>query len=384
MDTSRFAPEPELEQAPIGGDREVKRARARTRDGRLTLARRRGEPMDVDDAPSTGVASAPRRRRSVRRGGVVAVVGVRGALPRRLLRRLEEDERYTKLVLVDGRPPDFVVRRAVFHDVDLVQPLADVRLADVLRAEGADVLVYLARAEMPRARSGRAHEVETFGTMNLLNAAADCVLRRAPLCALVVPSTAMVYGARPSNPAYLGEAAPLRGGGAAGFVRDKVDAERQLDEFRAQFRLRVCVLRPCWVLGPDVSTIASRLLGGSASIAVLGYDPLLQLLHVDDLVDALKQAVDRRRDGSFNLAAPGALPLSVLFRLAGRAPWRVPGPLASAVSDLLWRSSGIGTGIPLDYLRHLWLVDDARARAELGFAPRYSTREVIRSFARRA
>ncbi|HZR82612.1 MAG TPA: NAD-dependent epimerase/dehydratase family protein [Candidatus Binatia bacterium] len=345
----------------------------------------------MDDAsadtgdPRLGTSGATRRRGARRRraGGVVAVTGIRGAIAGRLLRRLEEDDRYEKLVLIDSRPADVPIRRAVFHRVDLAEPLADDRLAHVLRTEGVETVVHLALRDSPRNPAGRWHEIETFGTMNLLNAAADCAARATPLGAIVALSTAMVYGAKASNPAYLPESAPLEGGAEPGFVRDKVDVERQLAEFAAESRIRVCVLRPCWTLG-RAPTIAARLLRQSPAIAVLGFDPVLQLLHVDDLVDALKAAVDRRRKGCFNLAGPGVLPLSALFRAVGRAPVRVPGPIAPLVSDLLWRARGVGLGVSLDYLRHLWLVDSERARAELAFAPRHSTLQVVQEFARLA
>jgi len=48
----------------------------------------------------------------------------------------------------------------------------------------------------------------------------------------------------------------------------------------------------------------------------------------------------------------------------------VESPIAYSSAALLWRLYGVGIGVSLDYLRYLWLVDDERARALLGFAPR--------------
>lgn len=331
-------------------------------------------------------AGGPRRRstspgRRRRAGGVVALTGIHGSLARALLRRLEDDDRFERIVLIDIRAPSMPVRRARFHAIDLTAPLADVRLAEVLRNEAVETIVHLALREAPRPQSGSAHELETVGTMVLLNAAADCVARRTPLGSLVSVTTGMVYGAHPRNPQYLSEEQPLRGEDQHGFVRDKVDVERQLEEFRRQEGLRVCVLRPSWTLGRSDS-IARRLLEAPAALTVLGFDPLLQLLHPDDLAEVLKRVVDKPCDGAFNLAGPGVMPLSAMLRMAGRIGLPLPAPLASSAASLLWRAQGSGLGVSLDYLRYPWLVDDERARARLGFTPRYDVREVVASYVR--
>lgn len=338
----------------------------------------------ADEAAVPSGATATSKRRRVRRrprvGGVVAVTGIHGWLARGLLRRLEEDDRYTRLVLIDVRAPSKPVRRSVFHQVDLTEPLADAVLAHVLRAEQVETVVHLALRESPQPLADGAHELETVGTMFLLNAAADCIGRGTPLRALVSVTSAMVYGASARNPAYLSEDQPLRGAVHGGFVADKVDVDLQLQEFRRQFGLPVCVLRPCWT-ATDRSSIAVRLLRQSPSFSVLGFDPLMQLLHGDDLLDVLKRAVDRPADGSFNVAGRGVLPLSALFKIAGRVPLSLPGPIANATAELLWRSYGVGIGLPLDFVRYVWAVDAESVATTFDVVPRYSTREVAASLA---
>ena len=314
-----------------------------------------------------------------RPGGTIALTGIHGGLARMALRRLEEDDRYEKIVLFDARAPSMPVRGARFHPLDLTAPLADAKLAELMRTEEVETLVHLALREAPKPHIGGAHELETVGTMVVLNAAADCVSRGSPLDYVVSVTTSMVYGAHPRNPNFLTEDEPLRGGDEAGFVRDKVDVERQLEEFRRQEGVRVCVLRPSWTLGAWDS-IGRRLLDAPAVLTVLGFDPLLQLLHQEDLAGVLKRVIDRPADGAFNIAAPGVLPLSAVLRLAGRNAVPLPAPLAYSAASLLWRLYGVGIGVSLDYLRYLWVVDDERARSRLGFAPRYDVRSVVESY----
>ena len=330
---------------------------------------------------SDAATRARRSRRKTRRGCVVAVTGIHGALGGALLARLEDDDRYDRVVLLDAQAPRRVPRRSVFHQVDLTEPLADDLIAAVLRSEQVEVLVHLALREAPIPLTTSAHELETVGTMYVLNAAASCIDRGSPLRALVTVTTAMVYGANARNPAYLCEDQPLRGAAHAGFVADKVDVETQLEDFRKSFHLPVCVLRPCWSVG-SATSIAARLLTLRPCVTVLGFDPLMQLLHHDDLVAVLKQAIDDPRDGAFNVAGAGVLPLSAVLRAAGRMPLALPGPIAHPTTDLLWRSYGFGTGLPLDFVRYMWAVDTERARATFGVAPRHATRDVAELLAR--
>src|SRR5262249_8626994 len=182
---------------------------------------------------------------------------------------------------------------------------------------------------------------------------------------------------------FLTEDMPLRGGVGPGFVRDKIDVERQLAAFRAEVGLSVCVLRPCWTIGADASSGAA-LLGQGRAITVLGFDPPLQLLHIDDLADALKHAVDGTADGAYNVAPRGVLRLSAALRLAGCVPFPLPGPLAYPLAEILWRSYGAGIGVSLDFLRYPWMVDTEKLEARLGAVPRLSTREAVEMVARRA
>ncbi len=322
---------------------------------------------------STGGASRQSRRRA---SGVVAITGIHGELARRLVSRLEADDRAAAIVLIDQRAPERPIGKGRFVELDLTEPLADARLADVFRSEQVEVVVHLALRESPSPRGGEAHELEGIGTMVVLNAVADLVTHGSSVARVVGVTTAMVYGASARNPLYMTEDQGLAGASADPFVRDKLDVERQFERFRQRYRIPVCVLRPCWVLGGRDSILA-RLAHMRPAITVAGFDPLVQLLHPEDAADALHRAVWRGRDGAYNLAGAGVLPLSaVLQRVAGFAA-ALPGPLASLVLEAGWRLRGAGPGVGIEYLRNPWLVDTARARSRLGFAPRYDARTML-------
>src|SRR5206468_1796836 len=75
-------------------------------------------------------------------------------------------------------------------------------------------------------------------------------------------------------------------------------------------------------LNPDEPQPLARYLDLEVVPTVAGYDPTLQLTHRDDCVEALRLAAKRGPAGAYNIAAPGAEPLSKLLDAAGklRAP----------------------------------------------------------------
>ncbi len=87
--------------------------------------------------------------------------------------------------------------------------------------------------------------------------------------------------------------------------------------------------------------------------------------------------------GIFNIRGPGEMPLSHLVRKAGGRPRVLPSPLARLAIDQLWRLRlSRFPSQELDHLRYVCMVDDARAREELGYEPAYSIDRALRDLKR--
>jgi UDP-glucose 4-epimerase len=198
---------------------------------------------------------------------------------------------------------------------------------------------------------------------------------------LVVASSTMLYGPHPDNPNYLSEAHPLRGHPSAHSVRDRIEMERLLGDWRVRHPdVEVSVLRACWPIGPKFSNRVVQYFSLPVVPLPIGYDPLLQLVHEQDLLDAFERALLTSRPGVWNVVGSGVLPVSMLFRLARKRTI----PLPSALLDRLSYYSSQGqTGDPpaafFDYLRYLWVADGQRGWDAFG-EPVYSTKEAWVSF----
>lgn len=282
-----------------------------------------------------------------------------------------------EIVGLDLRVPRRLEGRIRFERVDLTEPTADSVVARILSEARCDAVLHAAFFARPHADSSYAHELEVIGALHMMNAAAAAQVRK-----LVVVSGAQVYGARPDNPNFLSEEHALRGHPDSPAVRDRVEMERLLALFaRRHPQIVVTPLRPCWVMGPHVDSEAVRHFERARVTTPLGFDPLMQFVHEEDLLDAIDLAFERDVPGPVNLAGEGPLPLSMLLQLAGKRVRAVPAALLYRLDYLpfLWRGGSAPAGF-YDYLRFLWVVDTQRARKELGWDPEYTTREAWMSF----
>jgi UDP-glucose 4-epimerase len=118
----------------------------------------------------------------------------------------------------------------------------------------------------------------------------------------------------------------------------------------------------------------------------LGFDPMIQIIHEDDVVEALAHVTINDVPGVFNVAAEGAMPLRRLMALCGKLSLPIVHPLAYwGVETLKGSGFRIDRYVPieLDYLRYPWVGDLTKMREELGFTPRYTAEEALREFAER-
>jgi UDP-glucose 4-epimerase len=311
-------------------------------------------------------------------GRVVAVTGACSFLGGELIRQLEEDPRYTRILALDIRPPSLVNSRKIeFVKIDLTQPTVDGELATLFQKTPIDTFVHGAFLSHPTHASEWAHELEDVGTMHVLNACAGIEPRR-----FVMVSTTLVYGAHPKNPNFLTEDAELKGHRDSRFVNDKVRAERQVQRFaREHPKVEVCVLRFAPILGPTASNMYTQFFARPVAPVMMGHDPLMQFVHEQDAAHALHKAVGSSATGAFNIVGKGVLPYTTVLALLGRVPVPMPQLIARQLSKLLWATQLVGSPPSfLDFLLYLCVADGAKARRELGFSPRLSIKRTVLDF----
>jgi len=307
---------------------------------------------------------------------VVGITGLRTTVGQRLVERLLARGDGLRVVGFDLRRPSRMDERVVFHPIDLAEPTAGSRLAEAFRKERVDVVVHAAFRTDPTPDLDADHELETIGSLHVMNACAAADVQR-----MVFASSTMLYGPWPDNPNFLSEAHPLRGHPAAHSVNDRVEAEMLLADWSIRHpKTEVTVLRSGWMLGGRHEDRMTRYLSLPVVPKLLGYDPLMQLVHHDDCLRVFERATVESHPGVYNVVGRGVLPLSSLLRLAGKRILSLPAPLLYRMTYFpSQRQTGDAPDGFYAYLRHLWVADGTRGWAEFG-EPDYTTKEAWMSF----
>jgi UDP-glucose 4-epimerase len=310
----------------------------------------------------------------------VVVTGVGRFLGAQVAARLAADPRVGRVVGIDGAavPPELAPQldRVELVRSDLTGCAAAVRELD------ARAVVHLGVITAPDpAAGGRAgmKEQNVIGTMQLL---AAC--QHAPrLTKLVVRSSTAAYGASFRDPAVFTEETEPREVPRGGFARDILDIEGYVRGFRRRCpEVTATVLRLAPLIGPAADTKLTRYFAQPVVPTVLGRDPRLQFVHVDDALEVLYRSVVEDHPGTYNVAGPGVLTLTQAIRRAGRLPMPVAEPGLSAAAGLARRLRRWGFGLDqVDLFIHGRVVDTTRLTKEYGMAPR-STAEAFADFLR--
>lgn len=305
-----------------------------------------------------------------------AVTGIGSFIGSRVLRRLAEKHGADRVVAVDvaAPPRGLGVRR---REIDLTKPGSDQRLLDAFREEEIGTVLHAAFLTSPRRDTGYAHELESIGTLNLLAAAAAAGVGQ-----VVLRSFTALYGASGQNPAFLTEDRPLQPDPSLAWARDKLEAEQHAASFARRYPdMKVTVLRFAPLFGPRVRTFYTTIFDRRVVPVVMGYDPLLQLLHPDDAVTATEAALERAPRGAINVVPKAPIPLLTAVHLAEKIPAPVPHPMAYLLGDLLW-ATGLGPapGAFAHYARFGFVADGERAERDLGFVPRHSSRDAVLAY----
>ncbi|MDI3390531.1 NAD-dependent epimerase/dehydratase family protein [Streptomyces sp. B-S-A8] len=316
-------------------------------------------------------------------GKVVLVTGVARQLGGRFVRRVQREPGVDRVIAVDAVPPGHQLGDADFVQADIRQPT----IARVLAEHAVDTVVHMDVTGTPLGGGSRGSVKETnvIGTMQLLGAC-----QKSPsVQRLVVKSSTNVYGSAPKDPAVFTETTPPKSLPSGGFAKDAVEVEGYVRGFaRRRPDVAVCVLRFANILGPTADSPLADYLSLPVLPTVFGYDPRLQFVHEDDVMDVLRIAAREPErgtlnSGTFNVAGDGVLLLSQCSRRLGRPTVPVLLPAVTWAGSAL-RTVGVTDFSPeqVRLLTHGRVVSTRQMRETLGFRPHFTTAETFADFAR--
>jgi UDP-glucose 4-epimerase len=296
----------------------------------------------------------------------VVVTGGSGQLGTRVLERLVATRKIKKIVSLDLVPPTVPSARIDWRIADLRDPGLERHL------EGADALVHLAFIVARRASVETMNAVNVEGTRRIFEAAAQHGVRR-----IVYVSSVAAYGIAPDHVVPVVETTPRRRTGLLTYADNKFDVEELLDSFEpAHPEIALVRLRPGILLGARIAHVSESLL--RRRVLPLVSEARGPIVWDEDVADAVVLALTSDVRGAFNLVATEPLTGAEVARLAEFRPVRVPDAAiaaASRASSALAPVMGdrrLDTGW-LEAMRYDMIVSPEKAKAELGWKPRYPT-----------
>jgi UDP-glucose 4-epimerase len=295
------------------------------------------------------------------------MTGICGRLGRDLSRVLH---RKRKVIGIDRRafvdPPGDVDH----HQLDIRSH----RAREIFRHDIAAV-VHLGVMHDPHESSVEHHDFNVVGLQKVLE-----YVEAYKIPKLVLLSSANVYGPRPDNPQLIREDAPLLGAGPFSDIRDLVELDMLVSAFYWRTPVtETVILRPAHILG-TVHNAPSNYLRLDVVPTLLGFDPMMQVVHQRDVLAAIELALTPGVRGIFNIGGPEPLALSRAISILGRRILAVPHPLAKAAVKNLFRFRLTKFPAPeLDFIRYVCMVDDTKARNELGYAPAHGLEATLRA-----
>ncbi len=297
----------------------------------------------------------------------IAVTGASGLIGSRLVPELVRSGA-GRVVGLDVRDP---ARSSAGFEPHLVD-VAGQEIESLLT--GVDTVVHLAAVIDPIVDDALMARANIEGTRRVLAAAAKVGITK-----FVRVSTAAVYGAWATNPVPLTEDSPLRPNPGFAPAVHAAEAERLIYEWhRDHPEVAVTVLRSAPVLGAGADHLFARLFAGHRRLRIRREGAPIQVVHVDDVVSALRLVVNGDHPGVFDVAAPGWLGADEVRNLLPRSG--LPAMPLDVMRRLLARSwrSGVGDIPPsvLPYVLNPWVIATDRLES-IGWRAQHTNEETL-------
>jgi len=309
-------------------------------------------------------------------GRRVLITGIGSFWGGRVAQALEADPDVEMIVGLGVEEPQVPLERTEYVRADQSYSI----LSRIVRATRVDTILHTFLVVDSTRMSGRhLHEVNVIGTMNLLAAAGapDSSVRT-----LVVKSSGLVYGASYRDPAWWREEMTRVNSPATRVERSLLEVEGYLRDFAEDSpHVAVSLLRFANVLGTEIQTPITKALQLPAAPSILGFDPMVQFVHEQDVVRAIEFVTNHAVPGVFNVAGDGKMPWSEVAATCGRRLVPLSPVLTNAAAAPL-AALGLVDLPPelLDLLRYGRGIDNRRLKAA-GFHYRYTSAGAVESFA---
>ena len=256
---------------------------------------------------------APQHRR-------VLITGAGAPIGEQLVRHLLDDSRVDHILAVSGYTrasfPLAPSERLTVEQVDLTKSRRMHNLLfETAKDLQIDTVIHTAMHASAMDEGAKVHAYNVDSVRNLI----DLCERHPTINRFVLRSASAVYQVQRDLPVLIGEDHPLNmSGNAPQWVRDRVEADLTACVRMGLSSLQILVLRMAEVLAPGTGSQLYDYLQSPLCFHPAGFDPMINLMSIDDAVDALRAAMHADEQGVFNIPGADTLPVTVCIQRWGR------------------------------------------------------------------
>lgn len=306
---------------------------------------------------------------------IFCITGISGYIGQLLLKRLETYGDCQCIIGIDIKQPPYESSKLKFYNLDI----RDKALGEIFEKEKVDTIIHLAFIFQPIRNIKIMYDINVNGAINVMKMSQKNNVKR-----FFLFSSTTAYGAYKDNPEFLTEESSLRGNTDFYYTKDKAEVEKIAAQFRKENpSIMFTNIRPCIIFGRNVNNHISRYANRPFVPFIAGHNPDFQLIHEDDLMNAVIISLDKNISGDFNIVGEQTIPIHQIPSVLNNRLLKIPYPLFWLMHELSWllHLPFIETPASMSSLiRYRWVCSGEKAKAELGFMAKYSAKDALLDF----
>ena len=309
----------------------------------------------------------------------VLVTGATSPIGELLIRNLLADTRVEHVLAIGPEPESRALPfshegRLTYQSVDLSRSRRVRQLLfGIARDLNISTIVHLAQSMVAHADGKNIHALNVEALRSLL----DLGDRHPTINRLVLRSFSEVYRVSLSLPTLIIEDHPLNmSGSAPQYIRDRVEADLTACTRMGLSDLKIVVLRCAEALGPGTGSQLFDYLNSSVALRPFGFNPMINVATIRDIVQALELATFGDSEGVFNIPGYDTLPLSAAIRGFNVVDVPLPETIVRPLYKIrhILRGSNFRYGLNSKRMHYGVILDGTRAKKILNYQPNHPVR----------
>lgn len=236
----------------------------------------------------------------------------------------------------------------------------------LFREKNFDVVYHLARfshSSGGHENLAKRLELSVMGTNRILDMSLRFNVKK-----IIILSTFHVYGALPDNSIFLTEDSPLKASLKYPELLDVVEMDQISTNWmwKYQKQMSVVALRPCNIIGNQISNAMSKYLTSHFALRPIDYNPIFQFIHEFDMASVLARSMEELPTGVYNVTTDEFIAFREALDIVGVKGVPFSMALAGSLNHALKLLNFKIPDYLIDYLKYSCLIDNSALKKHLG------------------